>query len=138
MKDQPDNVVPFAIPPGPKYAPITEDQIATLDRAIKNMVRPELPHFEVGDLVRATAEIHRVDRRTNIQPGQTAKVIKVCALSDGTQIIDIDVGERYKPICSLVVTEALPLRKLARTGLTITAINGDTPQTSHNRGPEGT
>lgn len=70
------------------------------------------PLFAVGDLVAATALIHRVDRRARIYPGgPVGRVISSWVGETGTQIISIQVGDDM-PIGDLVVSGRLPLRKL--------------------------
>ncbi len=72
----------------------------------------DTPVYAVGDEVKATAFIQRVDKRACLRPnGPTAKVIRIFTLKDGTQIIDVQSGDDH-PIGDLVVTKHLPLVKI--------------------------
>lgn len=69
--------------------------------------------FEVGEQVCATAVIRRVDGHAGMYPGGPVGVVINSWVNSGreTQIIDVQVGNE-PPICTLVVSERLPLRKV--------------------------
>lgn len=69
--------------------------------------------FEVGEQVCATATIRRVDGLAGMYPGGPVGTVISSWVNSGTgtQIIDVQVGSE-PPICSLVVSERLPLRNL--------------------------
>ncbi len=69
--------------------------------------------FEVGEQVCATAVIRRVDGLAGMYPGGPVGTVINSWVNSGrkTQIIDVQVGSE-PPMCTLVVSERLPLQKV--------------------------
>lgn len=70
--------------------------------------------FQIGDVVEATGRIWRIDRRSELQPGEQAKVREVFqATPESPQIIGLEI-EGKLPMIDIVCTEHLPLRLIQK------------------------
>lgn len=66
--------------------------------------------FKVGDIVEATGKIWRKDRRSELQPGDQAKVRDVWQTTpESPQIIGLEIKGKL-PIGDIVCFENVPLR----------------------------
>jgi len=70
-----------------------------------------LPKLKVGDMVEATAKIWRFDRRSELLPGERAKVSSVFRVDENTQIIGLEI-EGKLPMGGIVCNENTPVRKV--------------------------
>jgi len=74
--------------------------------------KPLKDELEVGDYVRATKSISRVDQKAVIRKGDYAKVLRARRISSSDpQIVDI-AAEGGFPLCDIVCFRGGPVRKV--------------------------